>query len=500
MLWTAGGLILFIYLWNSDRKEAKAIGDEDVLRNQQIGLGISLVTIVLSLILVNFLLPSIWKPFGEGTDRLLFLMGSSVFLSALISGGWYLYLSWLDIYEKESFRYMFLTFGLACLSTFLVFPISSLIDLTGWKLHGGFWNDFLYSSVAIGMVEELAKIIPFLIVLRFTKQINESYDYILYGGVSALGFAFVENTMYLQTSELTALNGRALFASVSHMFDTGVICYCMAIARHRGSSMTMGFLLGYILASLAHGFYDFWLISDYGNHWITIFFFFATIHIFSIMKNNLINISEHFDPKVKMRSSRKKQKLINVLVLVMFAGYILLYFLGGIKHANAFLEDSSGLYVFVVVYLAISFSNMNIVRGYVAPLTLPRSFLIPVGLRFPNYLGLNVRLSFINLPRTSNVQSHVMNLMPVDGQLEERVAINGDVNWYRLQPSSRSENYGALGSALFVKPVGFESHIGLGKKQVFRIAFARQDDHKEKTVFKKKEVRFAGNVFTQLLK
>ena len=66
----------------------------------------------------------------------------------------------------------------------------------GFKKSGEVVNDLFYCVFGIGLIEETVKIIPFLLMLKFSRQINESIDYVIYASVSALGFAFMENLIY----------------------------------------------------------------------------------------------------------------------------------------------------------------------------------------------------------------------------------------------------------------------------------------------------------------
>ncbi|MCB0779423.1 MAG: PrsW family intramembrane metalloprotease, partial [Flavobacteriales bacterium] len=93
---------------------------------------------------------------------------------------------------------------------------------TGMALTGDLWDDLVYSVVAIGLVEEVVKLLPYLLIWRLTRQVDEPFDHLLYGSIAALGFAFMENTLYLESTRLTAVTGRALLASVAHMFDTSI--------------------------------------------------------------------------------------------------------------------------------------------------------------------------------------------------------------------------------------------------------------------------------------
>ena len=54
-----------------------------------------------------------------------------------------------------------------------------------------------------------------LLVMWLTRAIDEPLDYIIYGSISALGFAFMENLLPGYRWRLGAISSRALGGSVS---------------------------------------------------------------------------------------------------------------------------------------------------------------------------------------------------------------------------------------------------------------------------------------------
>ena len=60
------------------------------------------------------------------------------------------------------------------------------------------------------LIEETVKFITLLLILWFTKAIDEPYCYILYPFDSTLGFSFIENAMHLTQRGLKIINARAL--------------------------------------------------------------------------------------------------------------------------------------------------------------------------------------------------------------------------------------------------------------------------------------------------
>ena len=111
---------------------------------------------------------------GDRTWLFLF----SVVVSAMISYTWYRYLTWLDVFERERFRSELLVFVLACGSTFLVWPLSDAFDaITGIRLNGELINDFGYAVLGIGLIEEIVKLLPYLVIVLLTKEVNEPFDH-----------------------------------------------------------------------------------------------------------------------------------------------------------------------------------------------------------------------------------------------------------------------------------------------------------------------------------
>lgn len=368
------------------------------------------------------------------------LLGMSVLVSGLISLSWYLYLRRLDHYEPEPFWPQLAVFALSCLAVFLVFPLSGMLARMGIVLRGDVISDFIYCVVGIGLVEEVVKILPVLILLRFSRNINEPFDYIMYGGISALGFAFVENILYLERYDLMAVNGRALYASVSHMFDTSIICYCMAIARfHNPSWRAWAFPVGLALASVAHGFYDFWLISPAVAFLsdLTLLFYLVTLYLWTIMKNNLMNLSNFFSVQERIRPSDYKYLTITGLVCALMLAAAGVHLFNQDGAANEFLWGSLLAGVFVLVFITITFSRIRVVSGYVAPfvpdgslwLTIRRSVALASG----DELGKRLSLGTQGKMLFKSNQQRVAALFPMQGTLVRNMVIGKQHYWYLMK-------------------------------------------------------------------
>lgn len=120
---------------------------------------------------------------------------------------------------------------------------------------------FFYAVFAIGVIEELAKMLPFVVVVLRFKEFDEPVDGIIYASFIALGFAAVENYHYLQYLTNTEALARGLVGPVVHIVFASIWGYYIGNAYLRKDA-----LLKVIGASLAvtatlHGLYDYVAIA-----------------------------------------------------------------------------------------------------------------------------------------------------------------------------------------------------------------------------------------------
>ncbi len=361
----------------------------------------------------------------------------SIVVAALISFFWILYLTWLDIYEREKKRYLLLVFVLGCAFTYWVFPLSDWINGLGFNLNGEGWNDFAYCVIGIGMVEELVKFIPWFLLWRFSHQINEPFDFILYASISALGFAFVENILYLNASDLTAVYARALYSSVAHMFFSSIMAYGWIWRIHRGLQPDFGlFLLLWLLASLGHGFYDFWFIHNELNlEVLTLVFFLLNLHVWVLMKNNLINISGFYNPALKLNSHIFLYRLVNLLLLVLIVALVGFNMLFGQGATASFGWHILNQYSYVFVYITVSFSSFQVIPGYIGSYRLPTNafkLLLPKIIRYPDFTGYSIYMDH-RAQKVYGTKNVLGAMAGAELVLKKRLVLDGLPNAYALE-------------------------------------------------------------------
>lgn len=396
----------------------------------------------------------------------------------LISLIWIVYIWKLDVYEPERWSYMLLTFFLSAITIHFVFPITDGLNVNGFNLNGNPFNDLLYCIVGIGMVEEFVKILPVLFMVYFTKEVDEPYDFILYGSISALGFAFVENFGYIEQDELSNIGARGFLAAVGHMMWTSTICYGMLLNRykwhHRRWIVSIGFFL---VAAVAHGFYDFWLINDWAsNHsFFTVIFFLISVHIWFLMKNNAINISTFYDPEVELRNDNLKFFLITSFLSLFFYGYVAQSIYLGAYHGNEYLVVNLAFYGYFIIYLAFSFSRFEIVHGYLAPINVPFSVAFPQLVKTIDNSGAYIELNLIPGHRKIELLEEARHNFPIKARMAQRKVVDGDKHWYVLDLDEEIDLPKGIPDKLLMFQDKLNTHFETGEEiQVFLAAIPRR--------------------------
>jgi RsiW-degrading membrane proteinase PrsW (M82 family) len=179
-----------------------------------------------------------------------------------------LYFDKLDAKRPEprsTLRKVALAGGLCAIPVVLIGELLKLVGPVG--IHGGAGGSMatyagaLYLSFFVAAVpEEAAKMGSMLLLAWRRPEFDERMDGIVYGAWAGLGFALVENVLYLlllpaSFSEYVAVFiGRAVLAVPGHATWGAIMGYFAAMRRFDGRGP--GLWGGYCLAVLLHGTYD----------------------------------------------------------------------------------------------------------------------------------------------------------------------------------------------------------------------------------------------------
>jgi protease PrsW len=138
----------------------------------------------------------------------------------------------------------------------------------------------LYLSFAIAALpEEAGKVASVWLFAARRPEFDERLDGIVYGARAGLGFALVENVVYLLllpsslAEYVSIFLGRAVLAVPAHATWGGIAGYFWA--RRRFDRRGPGLIGGYLVAACLHGIYDAWVFSapvaiERGHMWMAL--------------------------------------------------------------------------------------------------------------------------------------------------------------------------------------------------------------------------------------
>lgn len=250
-------------------------------------------------------------------------------ISLFIAWIWVDYFRLIDIHHKNSLGHVIAAFLLGGSSVFVVFGFHAyILDGCALEINGNILNDLAYAIFQVGMLEEFSKISAFFVFfLLFRSHLKEPIDYLMYVSVCALGFSAVEHVTYFSRSGPEIINGRAILSTVGHMFDTSIIAYGLILFKFKsGKNSFLTIVVCFLLASLAHGIYDFFLMYPplHQVGWLfTVLYFLVTISVFAVILNNSINNSPYFSYKEIIDSSYVFKRLFIYYCIIFGAQFLL---------------------------------------------------------------------------------------------------------------------------------------------------------------------------------
>jgi RsiW-degrading membrane proteinase PrsW (M82 family) len=157
----------------------------------------------------------------------------------------------------EPARVLWASFGLGVLSIVptlaLDWAVLSLVAPPADPLVGAAFDAF----VTAAFPEELLKFCVLYFYCARHREFDEPMDGIVYGSVSSLGFATLENVLYVSKEGLGVALMRAATAVPAHALWGAIMGYFVAQAKFGGKNKPRCYLAALSIPILAHGLYDF---------------------------------------------------------------------------------------------------------------------------------------------------------------------------------------------------------------------------------------------------
>lgn len=184
---------------------------------------------------------------------------------------WAAYHYYKDRQLPEPIGHLLLTFALGMVAFGIGHLLYNGLGMTGLRFDAGHLAatntpGFLaYTLLAIGPIEELAKLVPFLFVVVRFKHFDEPLDGIIYASFIGLGYAAIENWQYLDYLTPAEAYARGFASPVIHILFASIWGHWIAQAHLAGRSIAGAAVAGLLIAAALHGLYDFVAIPSPRN-------------------------------------------------------------------------------------------------------------------------------------------------------------------------------------------------------------------------------------------
>jgi protease PrsW len=165
-----------------------------------------------------------------------------------------------DKFEKEPRHLLILSFIWGMIATIPAVVIQVL--LKGHEDNASYLVTLLFSIFVVGFSEEGSK----FMFLRFfaypKKEFNEPMDGVVYAVMVGMGFATLENVLYVFQFNLATAVGRAFTAVPAHGAFALLMGSYVGLAKFNPEKRIQYLVTGFVLAVVCHGLYDFFLIQE----------------------------------------------------------------------------------------------------------------------------------------------------------------------------------------------------------------------------------------------
>jgi RsiW-degrading membrane proteinase PrsW (M82 family) len=193
-----------------------------------------------------------------------FKIGVISFLGGLIPALLWLFF-WLreDDKKPEPKGLLILTFVIGMVAVFVALPIENLMGLV--------IKDQKILTIVWATIEEIVKFVAVLFIALKSKDADEPIDFAIYLMTGALGFAALENALFLidpvtignAAVSLLTSNFRFIGAMLLHTISSGIIGIFLGLSFYRGWLYKKTFLvIGLLAAITLHSAFNFLIINS----------------------------------------------------------------------------------------------------------------------------------------------------------------------------------------------------------------------------------------------
>ncbi|MBK5215199.1 MAG: PrsW family intramembrane metalloprotease [Candidatus Pacebacteria bacterium] len=197
---------------------------------------------------------------------------------------------WLWFWLKEEDSEEQEPVGLIIIS-FMMGGILVLIAVWLEKYSLNFIKGNTTQIIVWAVIEELLKFLGVMIIIAGNQNVDRPIDYPMYFIATALGFAALENILYLMNpfsvsgAVVGMLTGnlRFLGSTLLHAMSSAMIGSALGLSFYLKQYRVFYILLGLVCAVLLHSVFNFFIMKGSGENFLSVFGFLWVVTIINIL-------------------------------------------------------------------------------------------------------------------------------------------------------------------------------------------------------------------------
>lgn len=244
--------------------------------------------------------------------------------------------------NKEPWSLLIKLFFMGIASCFLVLLMSEMLFkifpfMDKDTAYMTFFETMAYSFIGVALIEEFCKWLMTFIGSYKHKAYDEVYDGIVYSVYVSLGFACLENILYVFMNKSIVVGiSRGILSVPGHACDAVFMGYYLSLAKVYASQgkkklEKRNLILSVLVPTILHGIYDFCLFASIDVLLIVFLIFVIAMYIFSIKKIKLLAAQYKNTPQPQQQNNNNNnqyyqqptaQRYVNPQAQYAQAGYI----------------------------------------------------------------------------------------------------------------------------------------------------------------------------------
>ena len=222
------------------------------------------------------------------------------------------YIWWRDKYEREPHKYLVACFLFGIFGTIPAIFLETFGMKMGIVSGPDIFITFMFAMFVVGLSEELCKFVFLRYYIYPKKEFCEPMDGIVYSVMISMGFATLENILYVFQGGINVALLRMFLSVPAHAAFAVIMGYFVGMAKFESNPGQKFMFLntGLGAAVLAHGLYDFFIMQE--NYPFLAFFTLGTFVIAVVISFRMI--------KTHVENSPHKEKIRKDLIEHLYSG------------------------------------------------------------------------------------------------------------------------------------------------------------------------------------